>query len=90
MQRCMWTRTSYRQSWLSSKTVCTPWRSFGASVLDRSFRLLLTGSSDRLSTAESAGKAYVDSLRGTLNDLNQLGEIMSEMLVNQDAVEVCL
>ncbi|KAI3998337.1 hypothetical protein K525DRAFT_282498 [Schizophyllum commune Loenen D] len=42
---------------------------------------------DRLSSAESAGKAYLDSLRGTLNDLNQLGEIMSEMLVNQDAVE---
>ena len=84
----MWTRTSYRQSWPSSRTVCTQWKSFGASVLVQSIRRSFTGSSDRLSIAESAGKAYLDSLRGTLNDLNQLGEIMSEMLVTQDAVEV--
>ncbi|TRM65065.1 autophagy-related protein 17 [Schizophyllum amplum] len=42
---------------------------------------------DRLTTAETDGKAHLVYLRQTLKDLDQLGDIMSEMLVTQDSVQ---
>lgn len=44
--------------------------------------------SEQLVTAKQQAEVHVTTLRGTLADLDELGEIMAEMLDRQDAAQV--
>lgn len=46
--------------------------------------------SEQLLAAKQAAQQHLDTHQRTLYDLDELGEIMSEMLERQQAVEVCL
>jgi hypothetical protein len=48
-----------------------------------------TTSSQQLISAKEAGQKQLARLQNTLDDLDELGDIMTEMLQRQQSVEVC-
>jgi autophagy-related protein 17 len=58
--------------------VSLPWPAFGPDLV----------SSEELLSAKRACQQYLQKHRGTLEDLEELGDIMDDMLQRQDEIEV--
>jgi hypothetical protein len=84
-------RMSYHRSWLSSRTAYFPLnhlsKLFSCEIYPEQ---LIRIRSEQLLAGKHAIQQQLDTHPSTLDDLDELGEIMTEMLHRQETVEVSM